>query len=161
MSTLRFMQYIEAATKIGAVIGQVMPDGQSPTPAVLHFFRLLVPLVVSEPIRPGHLKRVSAVQILAVFEAWQEVNDLPYMVRSLRPSGDGKGQGLDRFIVNLAKAMHVRVHEVLETSYQEVIATVEGLNAERLDLPAGAEPLDEDERHRLRNLASQAGFEVN
>jgi len=161
MSTLRFAQYIEAAGKLGVVIDEAMPEREAPTLMPARFFRALVPLMVSEPVHPAHLEHASVVQILAVFEAWEEVNDLPYMLKSVQGSGDGKPRGLDRFIVGLARVMHLDVREILQKPYQEVLATVEALNAEELDLPAGAEPLSEDERRKLGNLAHQVGFEVN
>jgi hypothetical protein len=161
MSTLRFVQYIEAAGKLGMLLGESMPRDDPSAGAALYLFRVLVPLIIAEPIHPAHLEHASAMQILAAFEAWQEVNDLPYMLKSVQGSGDGKGHGFDRFVVSLARMMHLRVHEVLEQPYQEVLATVEALNAEEFDLPAGAEPLSEDERRKLGNLAHQVGFEVN
>ena len=161
MSTLRFAQYVEAAGKMGNLLTEAFPAGEPPTRAALQLFRVLLPLMVVEPIKPAHLEHASAAQILAVFKAWQEVNDLPYMLKSVQGSGDGKGRGFDRFVVSLARMMHLRVHEVLEQPYQEVLGTVEALNAEEFDLPAGAEPLSEDERRKLGNLAHQVGFEVN
>jgi hypothetical protein len=161
MSTLRFTQYIEAAGKAGPTLSEAVLTGAGAGTATLQLFRVLVPLMVSETVRSAHLEGASAAQILAVFEAWQEVNDLPYMLKSLRSAGDSKGQGFDRFVVNLARAMHLRVHELLHMPYQEVIATVEAINAEALDLPAGAEPLDDEERGKLRDLAARAGVEVN
>jgi len=161
MSTLRFAQYVEAAGKMGNLLTEAFPAGEPPTRAALQLFRVLLPLMVVEPIKPAHLEHATAGQIMAVFEAWQEVNDLPYMLKSLHTSGNGKGHGLDRFVVSLAQAMHLRVREVLEQPYQEVLATIDALNAEAANVPEGAEPLDDDEKNKLSNLCAGMGVQVN
>jgi hypothetical protein len=161
MSTLRFVQYLEAAGKLGPIFKASAPEGQAPLLPMSALFRALVPLIVSEPVRPRHLVDATPAQIMAVFAAWQEVNDIDYMLRSVKPSAQAEGQGFDRFIVSLARTMYASVHAVLLMPYQEVLATVDAMRAEELDLPAGAEPLDEDHRKELGNLARKAGLEVN
>jgi hypothetical protein len=161
MSTLRFVQYLEAAGKLGAVLGETMVAGELPTRATLDTLRVLLPLMISEYVVPSHLEHASARQVVIALTAWQEVNDLPYMLKSLQKSGDSKGQGFDRFVVNLARTLHLDVRQILEKPYQEVLAIVDALNAEEADLPEGAEPVDEEKRKELRALAGRAGLQVN
>jgi hypothetical protein len=164
MSTLRFVQYLEASGKLAPIVKASAPEGRAPLLPMAEMFRALVPLMVNEPMVRRHLEEATVAQIMAVLNAWQEVNDIDYMLRSVKPSADAKGQGFDRFTVNLAMAMHVPIHEVhkiLDMPYQEVLAIVDAMRAEQLDLPAGAEPLDEDHRKELGELANKAGLEVN
>jgi hypothetical protein len=164
MSTLRFVQYLEAAGKLGAIIKTNTPEGMAPLLPMAHLFRALVPLTISGPVKRRHLDRATVAQIMAVFDAWQEVNDIDYMLKSLKPSAGAKAQGFDRFMVNLAMAMHVPIHEVhkiLDMPYQEVIAIVDAIRAEELDLPEGAEAIDEEHRKELGDFARNAGLEVN
>jgi hypothetical protein len=164
MSTLRFVQYLEASGKLAPIVKAGTPEGGAPFLPMAEMFRALVPLMVNEPLVRRHLEEATVAEIVAVLDAWQEVNDIDYMLRSVKPSADAKGQGFDRFTVNLAMAMHVPIHEVhkiLEMPYQEVLAIVDAMRAEEFDLPPGAEPLSEEEREKLADLASRAGFQVN
>ena len=135
----------------GEVVNRLPPD----------VLGALVPMIVEGRVEPRHLRRATAEQTAAAFEAMTTVNDWPYILKALSPGEPGKGVGIELLVHGIARQCSAYTHrDLLLLPMQELLAISDA--AKDLDAIARgggpeAAPLDEEDRE----LFARVGFRVN
>jgi hypothetical protein len=103
--------------------------------------RATASLMVDEPVRPSHFKRITDAQLDALFSAFAEVNDLRYLAKQFRGDDeDGPGLGVPGVVDLLCKARPAYKHgEVMRMPVVTLFAILEAVSSNE------RRPDDEDE----------------
>ncbi len=129
LSVLRFLQFIEASGQLTATPVEL---ANLASVNALRAMVPLVPLLVLEPVKDAHLRRITAAQLAELFVAVGETTDLEYCVNAIKPpEGDAGGVGRVGFeivAVSLAERFHVGdPYQVLHWPMAQVAAIMDAL----------------------------------
>jgi len=152
LSVLRFLLFVEASGQLSASPAELTNLANI---VALRNLMPLVPLLVLEPVEGRHLRRLTMVQLTALFVAVGQTNDLEYCMNAIKPgeksADDSDRVGFEVIAVTLAERLHVGdPYSVLSWPMQEVLGICDAFkdaDGRKPDAPEAQKP------HQVDDLA--------
>jgi hypothetical protein len=114
--------------------------------------RAMAPAILQQAIPSKHLLGATEKQLLALHQAFAEVNDLEYLYSKMGAGSGSGSMGLDALACHFAKEHGLDPAEVLHWPVQTFFAALDADVQDALHLPAGGRPLNDRERRQQAHL---------